>query len=93
MKKYNIEEIKNEFPDYIKLLKRLHFLHYKDGGDYAYMGVEGKRPFGNSHINQDIAKILEWKLLNDDLNHEQQENCKKYLKKLPSFLNFLIQSL
>jgi len=93
MKKYNIEEIKNEFPDYIKLLKGLHFLHYEDGGDYVYMGVEGKRPFGNSHVAKDIAEILEWKLLKNDLNHEQQENCKKYLKKLPSFLNFLIRSL
>lgn len=93
MKKYNIEEIKIKFPDYIKLLKRLEFKIYENGGDYVYIGVDGKRPFGDSSIARGIAEILEWKLPNDDLSYEQQKNCEEYLQKLPSFLNFLIKSL
>ncbi len=93
MKKYTLEQIKEKFPDYIKLLKRMEFKKYESGGDYVYMGVEGKRPFGNSSIEHDIAKILGWKLPNDDLSHEQHDECKKYLNKLPDFLNFLIKQL
>ena len=93
MKKYTLEEIKTKFPDYIKLLKRVEFKSYEDGGDYVYIGIDGKRPFGNSSINRDISEILNWKLPNDDLSYEQQKNCKEYLQKLPSFLNFLIKSL
>ncbi len=93
MKKYTLEEIKTKFPDYIKLLKRMQFERYKEGGDYVYMGVDGKRPFGNSSINRDISEILEWKLPNDDLSYKQHDECRKYLNKLPDFLNFLIKQL
>ncbi len=93
MKKYNLEEIKNKYPDYIKLLKRLQFKLYEKGSDYVYMGVDGKRPFGNSSINRDIAEILDWELPNDDLSFKQHEKCKDYLNKLPDFLNFLIKQL
>jgi hypothetical protein len=94
MKKYTLEEIKEKFPDYIKLLKKLEFKRYKDGDDYVYMGVDGKRPFRDtSRIHLDIAKILDWKLPNDDLSYEQHDECRKYLDKLPDFLNFLIKQL
>jgi len=93
MKKYNLEEIKEKFPDYIKLLKRMQFERYKEGNDHVYIGVDGKRPFGNSSIELDIAEILGWKLPNDDLSYEQYDECKKYLNKLPDFLNFLIKQL
>jgi hypothetical protein len=96
MKKYTLEEIRAKFPDYIKLLKRMEFKRYEDGGDYVYMGVEGKRPFGNSNIHHDIAEILGWELPNDDLSYEQHgqlNECKKYLDRLPDFLNFLINQL
>lgn len=93
MKKYNLEEIKTKFPEYIKLLKRMQFKRYKEGGDYVYIGVDGKRPFGNSSINRDISEIFDWELPNDDLSYKQYEECEKYLNKLPDFLNFLIKSL
>ena len=93
MKKYTLEQIKTKFPDYMKLLKRLEFKKYKDGGDYVYMGVDGKRPFGNSFIHRDISEILGWELPNDDLSYKQHEECEKYLDKLPDFLNFLIKQL
>lgn len=92
-KKYTLEEIKTKYPDYIKLLKELQFKKYKDGGDYVYMGVDGKRPFGNSSIYRNISEILDWELPNDDLSYGQYDECKKYLNKLPDFLNFLIKSL
>jgi hypothetical protein len=92
-KKYTLEEIKAKFPDYIKLLKRMEFVRYKEGNDHVYIGVDGKRPFGNSSIELDVADILGWKLPNDDLSYEQYDECKKYLNKLPDFLNFLIKQL
>src|SRR4051794_23099129 len=43
-----------------KLLAAMEFERYKEGGDYVFIGVNGKRPFGNSSIFTDIARILSW---------------------------------
>lgn len=79
--------------DHKKLIKELNFVEYKNGGDYVYIGVDGKRPFGNSDIMQDVAEILKWKLPNDDLSEKQYEKAKQLLKELPYALNNLIKNI
>ncbi len=74
-----------------KLLAAMEFEHYKDGGDYVFMGVNGKRPFGNSSIYSDIAQTLSWKLPNDDLSDEQYERAKQLIVELPIALNKILR--
>lgn len=76
-----------------KLIKELSFVNYKDGGDYVFIGVDGKRPFGNSDIMQDVAEILKWKLPNNDLSDKQYQKAEQLLKELPYALNNLLKSI
>jgi hypothetical protein len=53
-------ELKKNFvlkQEHILLLKQMDFKNYKNGGDFVFLGVEGKRPFGNSNIEGDVADI------------------------------------
>tara|TARA_R110000868_G_scaffold13556_5_gene63073 strand:- start:514 stop:1020 length:507 start_codon:yes stop_codon:yes gene_type:complete len=77
--------------DHIKLLKSMEFLGGWDGSVSIY--AEGKRPFGNSGYMKDVARILGWKLPNDDLSDEQYEQANKLLEELPYALNNLLSSL
>lgn len=74
----------------LKLLKRMEFkgIFY---GDRVSIGVSGKRPFGNSSIDKDIAEILDWNY-EDDLSDEQYLLIKKLWEDLPIFLNKLIKN-
>lgn len=76
-----------------KLIKELEFVSYKDGGDYVFIGVDGKRPFGNSDILRDVAEILKWKLPNDDLSDKQYEKAQQLLKELPYALNNILKGI
>ena len=69
-----------------KLLKRMSFKEYKDGGDYVFIGCDGKRPFRNSDVYRDVAEILDWKLPNDDLSDEQREKANRLLKEYASLV-------
>ena len=51
--------------DHIKLLKRMEFQYY-DGTDLVVIGVDGKRPFGNSDATQDVCEILGWEYPDED---------------------------
>lgn len=75
--------------DHIKLLKQMKFLGMFLG-DTVCIGVDGKRPFGNSYIPRDIANILNWKLPNSDLSDEQLKQANKLFKELPLALNRII---
>lgn len=76
----------------LKLLKRMEFecIFY---GDRVSIGVSGKRPFGNSSINEDIAKILGWNDDKNDLSEEQYLLIEKLWQDLPIFLNKLISNI
>lgn len=74
----------------LKLAKRMIFegiFH----GDLVSIGVCGKRPFGNSSINEDIAEILGWDY-EDELSEEQYLLIEKIWEDLPVFLNKLIST-
>ena len=79
----------------LKLLKEMEFegIFY---GDLVSIGVEGKRPFGNSDSSGDIARILGWECeddLEDDLSDNQYCLIQAIWKDLPDFINNLIKSL
>lgn len=75
----------------LKLLKEMEFegIFY---GDLVSIGVEGKRPFGNSDSSGDIARILGWEC-EDDLSDNQYCLIQAIWKDLPDFINNLIKSL
>ena len=61
-------------------------------GDTVSIGADGKRPFGNSSVYSDVARILGWELPNDDLSNEQVKRAEELLDELPYALNKIIQS-
>ena len=90
------QDIKHKFKlssEHIKLLKHMEFVFYENGGDAVIIGVDGKRPFGNSNVHKDIAKILEWVLPNDDLSNKQYDKAERLLRELPLALNQIIGGL
>jgi TolA-binding protein len=77
--------------EHIKLLQNMQF----EGlwlGDAVSIGVDGKRPFGNSNCYRDIAEILGWKLPNDTLSDEQQEKADRLLDELPLAVNHILKN-
>jgi hypothetical protein len=72
-----------------KLLKRMEFkgIWY---GDIVSIGADGKRPFGNSDMFDDVARILEWKLPNDYMSDEQREQAEILIDELPYALNEIL---
>lgn len=73
-----------------KLLKEMEFLGMWLG-DTVSIGADGKRPFGNSFMYEDIVRILGWEKPNDDLSNEQMEEARKLLEELPLALNEIIK--
>ena len=71
--------------EHIALLKRLDFKHFDNGGDYVFIGVEGKRPFGNSDVVGDAAEICG---LDPDKDNEEVHQL---LYELPFALNHILQ--
>ena len=62
--------------DHIKLLKKMVFTYYENGGDYISIGVQGKRPFGNSDVIGDIIRIIGEPIIDDEyITDAQQEKA------------------
>lgn len=60
LKKRKDAELKANFilkKEHVLLLRNMDFRSFEKGGDYVFLGVEGKRPFGNSGIESDVAEI------------------------------------
>jgi hypothetical protein len=76
--------------DHIKLLKNMEFEYYPDGGHYVFIGVEGKRPFGNSNIFGDVADILGLSY-EYDLSEEQETFINNIIEELPIAINHIFE--
>lgn len=77
--------------DHIKLLKRMEFVYFGKG-DLVSIGVEGKRPFGNSSVYRDMAQILGWKFdEEEDLTQRQCDRLERLMKELPLALNRILK--
>lgn len=76
------KKLKEEFKLTVEHIKLLQNMEFKGlwCGDIVSIGVDGKRPFGNSSIYTDIASILEWKLPNDYLSDKQYAKAKKIVR-------------
>ena len=88
------EKIRKNFrlkKDHIKLLKQMEF----EGmwhADFVSIGASGKRPFGNSNILKDVARILEWKTEDaDELTLTQDSQARKLLDELHLAVNAIIK--
>lgn len=75
--------LKNE---HILLLQRMEFKHFYNR-DLVFIGVEGKRPFGNSDIRQDVAEICG---LDIDADVEKIETL---IDELPIAANYVFSNL
>jgi len=62
MKRYF--ELKQE---HVALLRRANVVRYATGS----VGLDGKRPFGNSDVERDICEILGWPVGEDGCTEEQ----------------------
>lgn len=79
--------------DCIKLLKEMEFRGLWRG-DAVSIGVDGKRPFGNSFPEKDVAEILGWKETEEDgLLEQQGEKAWELMKQLPIAINQIIKNL
>ena len=78
--------------DHLKLLRNMVFVGMYPG-DSVSIGVDGKRPFGNSWPYSDVAEILGWELPNDDLSDDQQIAAAILMDELPLALNEIICTL
>ena len=76
----------------LKLLKRMEFegIFYND---IVSIGVDGKRPFGNSYINRDFVEILGWDWQDGKISDEQYHLINQLWEELPIFLNNIIRNL
>ena len=74
--------LKNE---HILLLRSMDFKSFENGGDYVFLGVEGKRPFGNSGVESDVAEIC-------GLDTEKDEGIiQQLLYELPFAVNYIMK--
>ena len=87
---YRIELQKIEpTEEHKKLLANMYFQGMWNG-DLVSIGVDGKRPFGDSDMYGCVAKILKWELPNEDLSDEQRKRADRLLDELPYVLNKIL---
>ena len=96
MKGYrDAKKLEKEFmlkKEHLQLLARMEFKNY-EYSDSVFLGVEGKKPFGNSNLETDIANILELEINEDgEFDKKTQKEVDKLLAELPLAVNFLIKT-
>lgn len=67
-------------PEHLKLLERLQWEF--DDREFGAPGVDCKRPYGNSDVEFDIARILGWEFFEDEYGetHLSKEHYNKAVK-------------
>tara|TARA_R110000868_G_C10972986_1_gene771103 strand:+ start:7287 stop:7697 length:411 start_codon:yes stop_codon:yes gene_type:complete len=79
--------------DCIKLLKEMEFRGLWCG-DTVSIGVDGKRPFGNSSATQDVGEILGWEGIEEyGLSGQQEKKAWELMRQLPMAVNQIIKNL
>ena len=84
-----LRKMKDEFVlknEHILLLQKMEFQHIY-AGDVVFIGVEGKRPFGNSDVRKDVARICK---LDVDIDAEKIESL---IEELPIAANYVFRNL
>lgn len=80
------------YPYHIKLLREMEF-EYLNLGDLVSIGVDGKRPFGNSDWRMDMAEILGWPLTDGELTDGQRATADQIMLELAQAVNTIIASV
>jgi hypothetical protein len=92
-KNRNLEKEFKLQKEHLLLLSRMNFQNFENGGGLVCLGVEGKRPFGNSNIDKDISEILDLKNkeneYGDYLGYDS-ERVHKLLEELPIAINYIM---
>ena len=89
-------KIEKEFKlqkEHLLLLSRMNFKNFENGGDLVCLGVEGKRPFGNSNIDRDISEILDLKNKENEYGDylgDDSERVYKLIEELPIAINYIM---
>lgn len=82
--------------DHLLLLSNMYFKNYEDGGHYVWLGVEGKRPFGNSNVDKDIAEILDLKSKDSEFGDylgDDNDRVDILLEELPIAINYIMKRI
>jgi hypothetical protein len=79
--------------DHFKLLSEMEFKNFPRGGDIVWLGVDGKRPFGNSNYYSDAARILGIKKFDKDGDLFEKDKLKihKLFDELPFAIEYIIK--
>jgi len=84
-----LKKVRDSFtlkPEHVLLLQKMEFQHIY-AGDVVFIGVEGKRPFGNSDVRKDVARICK---LDVDIDAEKIESL---IEELPIAANYVFRNL
>jgi len=76
--------------DHLKLLKNM-YVDWQDC-EYGAPEINPKRPYGNSDVENDIAKILKWKV-KDYLSEKQEEDAYSLHLETKIALQILLQNI
>ena len=85
MNKIEIFEIKEE---HLKLLRQAH-VSWNDC-EFGAPSIDCKRPYGNSYVEDDIAKIFGWKMDDGELSDEQFQSAYKIHRELETVLQICL---
>lgn len=77
--------------DHIKLLRNMYVGW--DDCEFGAPAIDCKRPYGNSFVEGDIAKILEWDILEDGLTDYQYEIASKLHSETQEVLQIILSDL
>lgn len=80
-----LKKVRDSFalkPEHVLLLQKMEFQRIY-AGDVVFIGVEGRRPFGNSDVRKDVARICK---LDVDTDSEKIESL---IEELPIAANYI----
>lgn len=74
-----------------KLMREMEFRLFDDGGGCVLIGVEGKRPFGESYVYRSVGRILGWVKEGEDMSDEQISRAIQIIRELPYAINKVLR--
>lgn len=78
--------------EHLELIKNLVVV-WNDGDGPGAPGINTKKPYGNSGVENDIAEILKWKLKDGELSEAQEVKAIKLHTELETVLSICLSTL
>lgn len=76
--------------DLIKLLRRSYVSRGLSDVEYGASEINGKRPYGNSDVERDIAEILGWEVDDAGPTDEQEKKAREIHEQTPTALQIVL---